>query len=114
MGDSSGGESRITTAVRQGFWHGTQVFDHIPDFRPCGAGVGLKVNGFAALGAIDSNLCQTLLSKKLSIPTVVAHSLDGAYPILHQLRPYDVRKMKAIASCVACRHSLCSAILTCT
>ena len=54
-----------------------QVFDHIPRLEACGAGLAMRSNGFAALNAIDSKLCQTIAKLTCSLHTGVMRSLDG-------------------------------------
>ena len=41
---------------------GVQVFDSTKDFKLCGAGLGISVNGLKALRAISSKACQELES----------------------------------------------------
>ncbi|KAL0044438.1 hypothetical protein WJX82_006692 [Trebouxia sp. C0006] len=54
-----------------------EVFDHIPRLEACGAGLAMRSNGFAALDAIDSKLCQSIAKLTCSLHTGVMRSLDG-------------------------------------
>jgi len=54
-----------------------QVFDHIPRLEACGAGLAMRSNGFAALDAINSKLCQSIAKLTCSLHTGVMRSLDG-------------------------------------
>ncbi|DBA92561.1 hypothetical protein WJX77_007472 [Trebouxia sp. C0004] len=54
-----------------------EVFDHIPRLEACGAGLAMRSNGFAALDAIDSKLCQSIAELTCSLHTGVMRSLDG-------------------------------------
>ncbi len=54
-----------------------QVYDHIPRLEACGAGLAMRSNGFAALDAIDSNLCQSIAKLTCCMHTGVMRSLDG-------------------------------------
>ena len=54
-----------------------QVFDHIPSFEECGAGLGVQANGFAALAAIDERLFQAIVGSAWCPKVSVTHNLEG-------------------------------------
>ena len=54
-----------------------QVFDHIPGFEECGAGLSVQSNGFAALAAIDERLCQAIIESAWRAKDPVTHNLEG-------------------------------------
>ncbi|KAL3137319.1 hypothetical protein ABBQ32_006859 [Trebouxia sp. C0010 RCD-2024] len=56
---------------------GIQVFDHIQKFEVCGAGLAVRSNGYAALGAINPTLPQKVADLVSQQSTTVMHSLDG-------------------------------------
>ena len=53
------------------------MFDHVQKFHICGAGLGVRLNGFAALSAINSKLAQAISDLTSPVETSVMHSLDG-------------------------------------
>ena len=55
-----------------------QVFDHVHSFAmKRGAGVGMRLNGFAALQAIDRHIYDSVVALTCINKTHVKHSLDG-------------------------------------
>ena len=54
-----------------------QVFDRVKGFGKSGAGVGLRLNGFAALRAIDDRLYQAVVKLTSCNRTHVKHTLKG-------------------------------------
>ena len=86
-----------------------QVFDHIPRFEECGAGLGVQSNGFAALDAIDERLCQSIIAHSWFPQVSVMHNLEGTpTPSLHNMNDNYERFAPNII-CInrgRCQHSM--------
>lgn len=74
-----------------------QVFDHVQKFHICGAGLGMRLNGFAALSAIDSKLAEAVADLTAPVETNVMHSLDGMF-----ILPYLLPRMYIVLRTAGC------------
>lgn len=65
-----------------------QVYDSAKEFKLCGAGLLIAVNGQAALEAINPELRSNLQAQgSVNVPSVFYDALGGDCPVLHVLRP---------------------------